>query len=206
MCNCVSKDEQICVYSDILNELIDFHFGNLYLGRSFDSSLQARMETSDSKEVKKELVDLHNAVYNNPERFCVIYMDTILRPEISSWDFLKKRSDKFSIELCKLIGEFSPNGQEVIDSLNTIQSRYNAEDFVLCTSKIKSIVYATSTGTGCLIGKIVLSKMYLNKERSKGLLYYEFRCGWLCGHSALIVFENKNGNWRIKENFWLSVQ
>jgi hypothetical protein len=204
-CTCTSKDEQAKVYSEILNELVEFNFYDFYLGENAETLSALRRRSRDTAVINNKKITLHNELYDNPNRFCTIYLDTILRPEIDAWDSLKSHSDTFCVELRELLGEFSKEGQDIVDSLNTLQTRYNANDFQLCTSRAKSIRDATANGKDCVIGRLALSKLYFNKGHTEGMLFYRFRCGELCGRSELVQFENRNGKWAIKKTFLLSV-
>lgn len=204
-CNCSSKNEQIKVYSEVLNELIEHHLYNSYLGKEADTIFRLKMAKTDTDKINKKLIALQNKLYDNPDRFCTIYLDTILVPEINSWNYLKINSKAFSIELKKLISTISFNGQDVIDSLNTMQNKYAAEDLRLCTSKIKSIKDAVIKETDCVIGKITLSKLFFNKEHTKGLLLYQFSCGGLCGKSEIVLFGSRNGKWFIEKTYLIHI-
>jgi len=58
----------------------------------------------------------------------------------------------------------------------------------------------------CYIGKIVFSRLLFNDRKTMGLLYYEFRCGGLCGYGNLLLIEREGKSWKIKDALrtWIS--
>ena len=44
-----------------------------------------------------------------------------------------------------------------------------------------------------------LSRAGFNRKGTLALLYYSYRCGWLCGQSGWVVLHKTDGNWSIRE-------
>src|ERR1017187_8102824 len=75
LCDCNSKDEQMKVYNDILNELVEHHFYNLYLGRDQEKIIKEQAARNpDTSKIKKEVIQLQNKLFNDASKFCVIYL------------------------------------------------------------------------------------------------------------------------------------
>ena len=205
-CICLSKDVQIQAYSEILNELVENHFNDFYLGKAADSIFELKTTNLDSEGINKKIIALQNEIYQNPKKFCTIYLDTFMFPQFNPWCIIEKSSNELDITIKNLINEFSLNGQDVVDSINTIQSKYNVEDYTLCTSKVRSMARFDKSDTGCFIGRVALSKLFFNKTYTEGLLFYRFVCGGMCGKSELLVIENSNERWRIKKTILISIR
>jgi hypothetical protein len=205
-CICLSKNEQIRVYSEVLNELVENRFYDLYLGKDANTVFELKIDNHDSAELIKKTVALQNEIFDSPERSCTLYLDTFLVPKFNPWYLIKKSSNELDVTIKDLINEFSLNGQDVVDSINTIQGKYGAEDYTLCTSKVRSMKKFIKSDTGCFIGRIALSKLYFNQTHTQVLLFYQFVCGGMCGKSELLVIQNTNGKWRIKKSILLSIR
>ena len=106
-------------------------------------------------------------------------------------------TSQFVREIRDLITNFSNDGQSVIDSLNSMQMNLSPNEFQLCTSKILSVKELNNLEGNCAIGIVSFSKVFLDNTKTKGLLYYNFRCGGLCGKGELLVIEKKNNRWTI---------
>lgn len=48
-------------------------------------------------------------------------------------------------------------------------------------------------------GVLELSRVGFDRKGTCALLYFNFRCGWLCGRSGWVVLNKQAGNWRIKQ-------
>jgi len=195
-CNCESKNEELKAYSEIVNEIVEHRSYNMYLGKDFERIWQEYAKfDADTAKIRKEVIRLQNRLYNDTSRFCIIYLDTV-----STWKFshrvccFQNDTSRYGRRLKKFINQFSNKDQYVLDSVNNIQNRYLAKDFILCTSRIKmSEDYKNDSGK-CVIGKIRLSKIYFNATRTKGLLYYEF-----CGYGDLVKIGKITNRWHITD-------
>jgi hypothetical protein len=207
LCNCNSKDEKIKLYNDILNELIEHHFYNLYLGTENKKIFNEYVSTSsDTAKIRRDLIRLQNSLYNDTVRFCNIYLDTVFRPAFNQWTYFQTDTGRYAKETKNLISTFSKDGQSVIDSLNSIQLSLKPSDFKLCTSKILSLRDFKSQKGKCSIGIVSFSKAFLDKTKTKGLLYCNFHCGKLCGKGELLVINYVNNRWMINKTIltWVS--
>jgi len=206
-CEIQTTDNYLKAYNDILNEIITERSFGRYLGKDEERIFEKyATKVADSGNIKREVIRLHNKIFSDTSRFCTIYLDTALQPAFNSWSFFQKDTNSYGQKIRTLIGKYSDNEQEVIDSLNSMQDRFSPQDFTLCIGNIKSIKESKDDNPKCFIGKIVLSKLIFNKAKNEGLLYYEFRCGELCGYGNLIAIEKQNNHWQIQNALrtWIS--
>ena len=206
-CDFQTKNIYLKAYNDILNEIITKHSYNLYLGKDEEKIFNRYVNNiADSNNIDLDVIKLHNKIFEDSSRLCTIYLDTLLRPTFNQWSHLKQDTNEFSRIVVNYLKSFPGNGQSIIDSLNTIQQKYSPNDFQVCIAKIESVRKLNTDNTKCYIGKISFSKLILNQTQDKGLVYYEFLCGGLCGYGNLILIEKTINGWRIKESqtTWIS--
>ncbi len=200
VCECNSENEQANIYSSILNELVEHHFYNRYLGD--DQKQIFMLEASnikDSAKVKRETIKLQNSIFQDTSKFCNIYLDTVYNPYFKPWTYYQNDTNRFAREIKDLITNFSNDGQSVIDSLNSMQTNLSPNEFQLCTSKILSVKELNNLDGNCAIGIVSFSKIFLDNAKTKGLIYYNFNCGVLCGKGELLMIEKINNRWTITE-------
>ena len=206
-CEIETPDPYLKAYNDLFNEIVVKRAYDIYLGKDEERIFKEYLHfPKDSNRIEKEVIRLHNKLFNDTSRFCTIYLDTLLKPEFNSWRKIQNDTSAYSSKLQSMLTIFSKDGQEMIDSLNSIQKRYTAQNFTLCTAIIRPISQLKVDTPKCQIGKIVLSEIIFNKLYDQALLYYEFECGELCGYGSLIYAEKKNGHWYIKQSIktWIA--
>jgi len=201
VCEFESGNQELKIYNNILTELIETRMYYFFLGRLQEDIFKKYDSPGnrDSVRLKNELAKAQNDIFKDPSQFCTLYMDTMAaRPAFSPWSYYDKPRNQYHAEIRDLIRYYVESGQAAIDSLNQLQTRYSGDDFGLCTSRIRSLREYKGDTSECVLGKIRLSKIVLNKSRTEGLMYYDWRCGGLCGHEGLILFE-KRSRWIIKD-------
>jgi hypothetical protein len=206
-CDIQTNDNSLRAYNEILNEIIINHTYSRYLGQDVNRIFEKYPDDiADSNNIQQEILQLHIERFNDTSRFCTIYLDTSLKLAISPWWYSQKDTNSFRLVLRNLIKRFSDNEQSVLDTLNSIQTKYSAKDFKLCIANLISIKKLKEADPKCYIGKIAFSKLLLNAKEDKGILYYEFRCGELCGYGSVILIEKVNEHWRIESDnmTWIS--
>jgi hypothetical protein len=151
------------------------------------------VEEVDSAQIDVEIIKAHNEIFNNPSKFCTLYLDTLARPQFF-YDSLRFEQD---LEFKALISKYTDDPRAAIDSLNALQ-RYSPDDFALCTAKIDKIENWKSDSTWSF-GRLRLSRVVLNDSEDKGLIFYDWHCGsmGLCGHSGIIEFIKGTRKWEI---------
>ena len=207
ICDSNSTDEQVKIYNNILNDLVEHHFYNIYLGVDEENIFkQYASDNPDTAKIRRNVIQLQNKLFNDTVRFCNIYIDTIFSANFNKWSYYQSNTGRFQKEIKNIISTFSPNGQLVIDSLNSMQSRLSPNDFQLCTSKVLSVTELNDQKNECKIGIISFSKIFFDKRKNNGLLYYNFRCGGNCGKGELLIIKKIDDRWTIIETImtWIS--
>ncbi len=204
MCEFTSVSEELIIYNNIMTDLIENHMHGRYLGGK-EEEIRERYDyhnkVVDTARINIEFVKAHNDIFDNPSKFCTLYLDTVARPQFL-YDSVRFDQD---LEFKTLISEYTDNPRAAVDSLNALQRRYSPDDFGLCTSKIDRIENWKNDST-CSLGRLRLSKIVLNDTKDKGLLYYDWHCGGslgLCGHSGIIQFMRRTKKWDIIDfKYW----
>lgn len=206
-CPCETTDEKLGAYNDIINELVEKRFYNFYLGKDEERIFKAYVEIpEDSIWIRNETIRLQNEIYGDTSRLCTLYLDTKLLPYFQNLKYYETDTEEYSERLLNVLSDISDNKQAIIDSLNERQIKYSSANFHPCTFRMVDLKDAHNSSSKCEIGKISLSKLFLNNEKNKGVLYYEFECGEQCGKGELIVIELLNGRWHISKSLrlWIS--
>lgn len=177
-CRVTTDDIYLAAYNDILNEILN------------------------TQIFKREIRDI---IETDTSLRGILYLDTKLKPAFESWTYIEQDTNKYSLRIRNIMKKVSDNGQEIIDSINQIQTKYTPGDFHICIARLASRRDST-VDPSKYIGKIVFSKIILNKTKDKGLLYFEFTCGEMCGWGKLLLIEKRGQSWRIKESLrtWIS--
>lgn len=214
ICEFETSDPDLKLYHSILTELIEQHFYNRYLEQVSEGLLDKYppvLEFSDTAAFKEALVLAQNKVFNDTAKFETI----CYRPSFENGPWLwfnEKQEDLSSSIKNDTTGiwrnfreEFPVFAKSVDSAAHTIanpQTKYTSDDFRLCTSKIISCGHFYDSG----IGVVSLSKVFLNEDKSKGLMYYEFTCGGLCGKGEILYIEEINHRWTIRKVMliWIS--
>lgn len=215
ICEFETKDFELKLYHDILTELIEQHFHNGYLNQ-VSAELANKypnptLDFADTAEFRKDLILLQNKLFNDTAKFETIhycpsnmngpwkyfYSDTL-----DFYTVVKTDTTKYMRELKAFLTSFSPNLKSVADTLATPQTKYTSENFKLCTSKVASCEHYSEGD----IGVISFSRVFMNSDKTKALLYYEFICGGKCGKGEIILIQYINERWTIKNvlQLWIS--
>lgn len=199
-CEFSSSDDQLMIYHAVLTSIIEHQSHHSYLGGKEKGVIERYdYKSPDSVKMNREFAKLQNELFNDTAKFCTLYLDTAAeQPRFAPWRYYQTTRNKDDIILKELIEGFTSEGQSAVDNLNTIQKKYSPSDFKLCTAKLEYFDAYETIKDECGIGKIQLSKVFLSGDRGRGLMYYHFNCGELCGHYALIVVEKSGDKWTIK--------
>ncbi|MBC6610063.1 hypothetical protein H8B15_03960 [Hymenobacter sp. BT507] len=212
----VYSAKQIKVYNDILNDLIKNHFYGYYLGDASDTlySKNNRVRT-DTSAINTDARILTLALLSDSTKLCTIYLNEDPASEkILSWKIDMNTSYGQKIE--NMLKKYSDNVSGIITKLSMRQSLYKSKDFHSSIARISSVYnmkeYNIDTRTirgkedKCVVGIVSLSNIVLNKNKDKGIMYYEFYCGGRCGRGELAEIEQVDGRWHIvnTEMFWIS--
>ncbi|MDE3249436.1 MAG: hypothetical protein KGO82_12295, partial [Bacteroidota bacterium] len=139
-CEIQTSDRYLNAYNEILNEIIATSTYNYYLGDDEEVIFNmAGKGTYDSAEIESKVIRLHNRLFDDTARRCTLFLDTILRSKFEPQERFLNDSTSFARKLRNAIDEISHDHKTVVDSLDLVQTRYSANDYVSCTAKIKSI-------------------------------------------------------------------
>ena len=211
VCEFTTNDKELKLYHDILTELIEQHFHNGYLRyvSEYLEKYPSTLEFSDTAAFKKDLILAQNRLFNDTSKFATICYRSSL--ERGPWGYSdrtgfstlsKTDTAKYIREIKAFITSFSPVWESVADTIAKAQTNYTSESFNLCTSN----VIACEQYRDADMGVVRFSKAFLNEDKTKALLYYEFTCGGKCGKGEIILAEFDSQRWTIKKvrQLWIS--
>ncbi|HEY3402436.1 MAG TPA: hypothetical protein VGK59_03555, partial [Ohtaekwangia sp.] len=171
--NCVrTESEELKAYSEAVNEIVKRQLGDSYRDKDRDSNAKN----------------------------CVLFMDTVMRPQFSAWSRYQRNPEKSFDEIKEVISSFPQKEDEVIGLLNSIQKEYAAAEFEVCHFNFVSIS-DNGTASDCIIGKIALSNLVFDSEENRALIYYYFNYGELCGKGELLVLDRRGNSWVIQNAY-----
>lgn len=205
VCEFSSPDEALTVYNHILMDLIENHMRGTYLGGK-EEELREKYyygrDEVDTAAWDAEFTKAHNEVYNNPAKFCTLYLDTTYRQRFF-YDSLGSIPDP---ELKALVNEYTNDDRTAVDNLNAYPT-YAPSELGLCIARVEYLCAPFEDTPTCSFGKLQLSGAVLNISRDKGLMFYRWTCGHigLCGHSGMIRIVKDAGRWRIQDYEYWSV-
>jgi hypothetical protein len=201
-------DEELQVYNDILNQLITHRFYSSYLGAKGEKLWEDYgcydMDSTRYDDYEQAIINLHNEIYNDTSLFETI----CLRSEPNMWtpaSYRKEFPEYDSIwnEARNWINVPQIDWDRTIDSLSSGQTKFTSEDFHLCIAKV---VPYTKWLNGCGIGHVSFSKVVMNDDQTKAILYFEFMCGGKCGFGEILMIEKIESHWSIQNQIqlWIS--
>ncbi|MCT2564043.1 hypothetical protein [Chryseobacterium herbae] len=170
---CVSQstDTNVKLYNDLTDQLIFYYFGDNYLGEKkyFDSLRVAWLKNSDDK-YGEERTKAHNNLFNNPEKFCNLYIDSTKNKNIYFWTDntevylkrIKRTKDSFK--------DFS-NSPDIKNL--SIRSSIKANQFNLCTAKVLDLAEYDKHTNECEIGVVYFSEIVFDPSKKRALVFVE---------------------------------
>ena len=213
-CDIKTKDIYLKAYNDILNEIIIRGTYNRYLGKNEERIFKMYDKIyehgyKDSGEIKKidnEIITLHNKMFGDTTQFWDIYLDDKFRRPVSLRTNFETDTNAYTLKFRNTIKGFPGNREAILNSIGLPQSKYKATDFKCGIANIKSVEDLSNTNAKCYIGTITLSNLVVDKVGDRGLLYYEFKCGGLCGYGCLITIKKVGSFWKIDQGIstWMS--
>lgn len=214
-----TDNPRLRIYNDILIELVENHFYNLYLGEELVDSVwhgSRLYELQDSTDFYTELGRIYSfysqrqkSIFHQPEKWGTFCLDTALQDTFVFKDILGQDTLNADERMRAYFGIDAQEWQSsFIDSFQTAQTEFQYDDFQTCTFGMAPITVNPSRfifGTG-IIGYIQFSKVVLSKNQTMGWLYYAFYCGGKCGMGDLLTVEKVKGRWKIKKttHLWIS--
>lgn len=215
ICEFETKDVELKLYHDILTELIEQHFYNGYL-RQVAGDIENRYPNTtigfaNTSAFKKDLILLQNKLFNDTAKFETI----VYRPSLAEgpWKYIYKDTTNFLIfakvdttkyirEIRTFLTSFTSDWEAVADTIAKSQTKYTSENFKLCTARVIPGQHFYEGD----IGVVAFSKVFMNKDKNQGLLYYEFRCHGKCGKGEIILVQYINERWSVRDimQLWIS--
>jgi|GEM_PF-5474703 len=197
-CKLQTENEELAIYRVIFTDLIENRMHGLYLGAdNLDRLREKYIDNNDKVDtagMDAELIGLHNEVFNNPSRFCILYLDTVSTKYKFDSAFFQRDS-----EFKTLIQEYTNNFHGAFDSLHAPQLRYTSTELNLCTARIE-IARRSEQDTTCAIGQLWLSKIVLNELKNRALVFYDWHCApELCGHAGYLKLSRRVQGWTIED-------
>lgn len=184
------ETDVLSVYNDVLNDLVENHLYNQYLGREWELIFVDLVKNRiDSTLYFKQLNDLKNTIIVNDTLKGTLYVNDVF----NGYD----RDIKF----LNLPKEFQVDEVEKqISKKNHLELEYLKSNFV----KLKSLSKKKEDISKLFeVGVLSLSKIVFNEDNTTGILYFEFICGEKCGEGSLITIKKINNKWDVKKEYTL---
>lgn len=216
MKNCVSQstDTNVKLYNDLTDQLIPYFFREDYLGekRYFDS-----LRVHDDDLYIEEKTKAHNELFNHPEKFCNLYIDStknkntdfatgsnnfitgntnfaVDNPE-ANINYIKRRKE--------FLKEFSSN-TDIIKKLST-RSSIKANQFNLCTAKVLDLAEYDKHTNECEIGVVYFSEIVFDTSKKRALVFVDHRIKKdYYGRNAVFKLSLHDNYWEIEDAMLVS--
>ncbi|AZA67104.1 hypothetical protein [Chryseobacterium carnipullorum] len=201
MKKCVSQstDTNVKLYNDLTDQLMPYFFREDYLGekRYFDS-----LRVHDDDLYIEEKTKAHNELFNHPEKFCNLYIDSTKNKNTYFWTHntevylrrIKRTKDSFK--------DFSNNPD--IKNLS-IRSSIKANQFNLCTAKVLDLVEYDKHTNECEIGVVYFSEIVFDPSKRRALVFVDHRIKNYFHRNAVFELRLNNDNyWEIEDSMLVS--
>ena len=193
-----SEEDELKLYNAVLDEII---YNNYFQFCLSEDSLQ-KIDKEFSSEFKQtsrylKIVDSLKTVRREKGPKCTI--DYTERLGTDTKESMFSDDIKFSIQ-DNLKDTFVVNhfiNVSAEDVFNKLSRPARLDLNELRIGYMNIVPHDKSEPYGNGIGLIAISDVYLNEDLDKGILYYEFNCGPLCGHGQLVFIGKQNGAWKI---------
>ncbi|NVO86032.1 hypothetical protein [Hymenobacter terrestris] len=213
------KDPTKRLYNDIVTELIERRFYNMYLPKEQQEIFSKRYQVANSQAAmiadtawrRTQSIRFQNKLFQDTANFRTFQLVTVppknaRTPAGLPASFSELRA---SPDIAAMLTAFSSQQQQaVLDSINEVQAGMSAQEFTLCTARLQA---ATSEPnwrywTGQDVQRITLSKVFFNEQRTQAILSFGWLCGPRCGFGEVLLVEQVAGRWRIKQAIqtWIS--
>ncbi|CEJ67961.1 hypothetical protein BN1195_00243 [Chryseobacterium oranimense G311] len=197
MKKCVSQstDTNVKLYNDLTDQLIPYFFGEDYLGKKkyFDS-----LRVHDDDLYIEERTKAHNELFNHPEKFCNLYIDSTKNKNTDfatdsiedNIKYIERKKDFFK--------DFS-NSPDIIKNLS-IRSTIKANQFNLCTAKVLDLVEYDKHKNECEIGVVYFSEIVFDPSKKRALVFVDHRIKNYFHRNAVFKLRLNNDNyWEIED-------
>ena len=213
----VARD--IKVYNDVLNDLIKNHFYFYYLGSNYNKLYEGYngLNAEDTVIFNKRQKEMTNNLLANPNQLCTLYINLSQDSRSRKFDLGLGENEKFGEKINAILNKIDGSVSEKLKYLSERQQLFNEKSFHSPLAKISAIYdrprspiigldWMRRDGKNCTIGIVALSNIILNKDKKRGVVYYEFLCGSRCARGELAEIEKVRGKWQVVNTllFWIS--
>ncbi|WP_092738562.1 LPS-assembly lipoprotein LptE [Hymenobacter psychrophilus] len=216
LCPNLHTDPTKRLYNDIVTELIEQRFYNVYLPEKDQKVFQKHYlevdhlvaNVADAEWHEWQSAHFQNKLFGDTSHFQTLYLNT--SPANNSLD-LAELPDQFTAlspqsAIVALINRLATNrSQAALDSLNRVQSRMRPSEFQLCTARLQPAdTEQQRQAQG--VGTLTLSRVVFSDDQEQAILSFSWHCGPRCGFGEVLLVEQVAGRWRIKQAIqtWIS--
>lgn len=202
MKKCVSQstDTNVKLYNDLTDQLIPYFFREDYLGekRYFDS-----LRVHDDDLYIEEKTKAHNEIFNHPEKFCNLYIDSIKNKNTDFATGSTEDNIKYIQRKKDFFKDFS-NSPDIIKKLST-RSSIKANQFNLCTAKVLDLAEYDKHTNECEIGVVYFSEIVFDSSKKRALVFVDHRIKKdYYGRNAIFKLRLHDNYWEIEDAMLVS--
>lgn len=200
MKKCVSQstDTNVKLYNDLTDQLIPYFFREDYLGekRYFDS-----LRVHDDDLYIEEKTKAHNKIFNHPEKFCNLYIDSTKNKHT----YFATDNTEADLRYIKRTKDFFKDFSNSPDIKNlSIRSTIKANQFNLCTAKVLDLAEYDKHTNECEIGVVYFSEIVFDTSKKRALVFVDHRIKKdYYGRNALFILKLHDNYWEIEDSMIL---
>ena len=197
MKKCVSQsaDTNVKLYNDLTDQLIPYFFREDYLGekRYFDS-----LRVHDDDLYIEEKTKAHNEIFNNPEKFRNLYIDSIKNKNTDFATGSTEDNIKYIQRKKDFFKDFS-NSPDIIKNLS-LRSSIKANQFNLCAAKVLDLAEYDKHTNECEIGVVYFSEIVFDISKKRALVFVDHRIKKdYYGRNAVFKLRLHDNYWEIED-------
>lgn len=197
MKKCVSQstDIKVKLYNDLTDQLIPYFFREDYLGEKkyFDS-----LRVHDDDLYIEEKTKAHNEIFNHPEKFCNLYIDSIKNKNTDFATGSTEDNIKYIQRKKDFFKDFS-NSPDIIKNLS-LRSSIKANQFNLCTAKVLDLAEYDKHTNECEIGVVYFSEIVFDISKKRALVFVDHRIKKnYYGRNAIFKLRLHDNYWEIED-------
>lgn len=197
MKKCVSQstDTNVKLYNDLTDQLIPYFFREDYLGekRYFDS-----LRVHDDDLYIEEKTKAHNEIFNHPEKFCNLYIDSTKNKNTDFATGSTEDNIKYIQRKKDFFKDFS-NSPDIIKNLS-LRSSIKANQFNLCTAKVLNLAEYDKHTNECEIGVVYFSEIVFDTSKKRALVFVDHRIKKdYYGRNAIFKLRLHDNYWEIED-------
>ena len=191
----ISKEDELRLYNDIIDQIVYDNYYQSCLEESevvYKDFLSGRI----SEAAYLKIVDSLKAERKKNGPRCTIsfrnHFGILGKNQTADTDVKFSLQQSLNDDFLSDVFNSMPN--DAIDKLLSPAS-ISLNDLKIEYLNIVPDSMRTSLGHG--VGTLIISKVCFNESLDKGILYYEFSCGSLCGHGQIILVGKEKKGWSI---------